>query len=71
MIKVNRYNLFLLIRRFIGILILAKILYFISLFSIKFIFCFFYAGVEVIDGFFKFLVRWWDWKQIEKLRQEF
>lgn len=56
MIKVNRFNLFLLIRRFIGILILAKALYFISLFSIKFIFWFLYAGVEVIDSFFKYLV---------------
>lgn len=55
MIKVNKYNLFLLIRRFIGILILAKALYFISLFSIKFIFWFFYAGTMAIDSFFKFL----------------
>lgn len=57
MIKVNKFNLFLLIRRFIGILILAKVLYFISLISIKFVFWFLYAGVEVIDSFFKFLVR--------------
>ena len=41
-----------------GLLILAKVLYFISLISIKFIFWFLYAGVEVIDSFFKFLVRW-------------
>lgn len=58
MIKVNKFNLFLLIRRFIGILILAKVLYFISLFAIKFILWFLYAGVEVIDSFFKFLVGW-------------
>ena len=55
MIKVNKFNLFLLIRRFIGILLLAKALYFISLISIKFIFWFLYAGVEVIDSIFKFL----------------
>lgn len=55
MVKINKFNLFLLIRRFIGILIFAKVLYFISLFSIKFIFWFLYAGVEVIDSFFRFL----------------
>lgn len=58
MIKVSKYNVLLTIRRVIGLLILAKILYFISLFSIKFVFWFLYAGVEVIDSFFKFLVGW-------------
>jgi hypothetical protein len=57
MIKISKYNVLLAIRRFIGILILAKALYFIGLFSIKFVFWFLYAGVEVIDSFFKFLVR--------------
>ena len=57
MVKINKFNLLLLIRRFIGILLLAKALYFISLISIKFVFWFLYAGVEVIDSFFKFLVR--------------
>lgn len=52
------YRVPIKIRRFIEILILAKALYFISLFSIKFIFWFLYAGVEIIDGIFKFLVRW-------------
>lgn len=56
MVKINKFNLLLLIRRVIGILILAKALYFISLFSFKFIFWFLYAGVEVIDSFFKLLV---------------
>lgn len=55
MVKINKFNLFLLIRRFIGILILAKVLYFISLISIKFIFWFLYVGVGVIDSFFGFL----------------
>ena len=56
MIKVNKYNIFLTLRRLFGVVLGAMTLYLLGLFFLKFIFWFLYAGVEVIDSLFKFLV---------------
>lgn len=58
MIKINKFNIFLTARRLIGILIVLMVGYLAALFCIKFIFCILYAGTTLIDGFFRFLVRW-------------
>lgn len=57
MIKINKFNIFLTVRRLLGILIVLMGGYLTALFCIKFIFYILYAGTEIIDGFFKFLVR--------------
>ena len=57
MIKFNRFNLTLMARRAIGIALAFMTIYLVGLFFIKFIFYILYAGTEIIDGFFKFLVR--------------
>ena len=57
MIKFSKHNIFLTARRLIGILIILMGGYLTALFCIKFIFYILYAGTEIIDGFFKFLVR--------------
>ena len=56
MIKFSKHNIFLTARRLIGILIVLMGGYLAALFFIKFIFYVLYAGTEIIDGFFKFLV---------------
>lgn len=62
MIKFNRFNLTLMARRAIGIALAFMTIYLVGLFFIKSIFYVLYTGTEIIDGIFKFLVRWWDWK---------
>lgn len=62
MIKINKFNIFLTIRRLLGILIVLMGGYLATLFCIKFIFYILYAGTEFIDGLFKFLVKWEKWK---------
>lgn len=57
MIKVNKYNVFLTLRRLFGITLTSMTLYLIGLFFLKFVFWFLYAGTTLIDGFFRFLVR--------------
>lgn len=57
MIKFSKHNIFLTARRLIGILIVLMGGYLATLFCIKFIFYILYAGTEIIDGLFKFLVR--------------
>lgn len=57
MIKFSKHNIFLTARRLIGILIVLMGGYLAALFCIKSIFYILYAGTEIIDGFFKFLVR--------------
>ncbi|MCI5642705.1 MAG: hypothetical protein MR285_01200 [Peptoniphilus sp.] len=57
MIKISKFNVFLTIRRLLGILIVLMTGYLAALFCIKFIFYILYAGTEIIDGFFKFLMR--------------
>ena len=57
MIKFSKHNFFLTARRLIGILIVLMGGYLTALFCIKFIFYILYAGTEIIDGFFKLLVR--------------
>lgn len=58
MIKFNRFNLTLMARRALGIALAFMTLYLLGLFFIKFIFYILYAGTTLIDGFFRFLVRW-------------
>ena len=58
MLKFSKYNILLTIRRLLGILIVLMTGYLAALFCIKFIFYILYAGTEIIDGLFKFLVRW-------------
>ena len=58
MIKFNRFNLTLMARRAIGIALTFMMIYLLGLFFIKSIFYVLYAGTTLIDGFFKFLVRW-------------
>ena len=62
MIKFNRFNLTLMARRAIGIALAFMTLYLVGLFFIKSIFYVLYTGTTLIDGLFKLLVRWWDWK---------
>ena len=62
MIKFNRFNLTLMARRAIGIALAFMTIYLVGLFFIKSIFYVLYTGTTLIDGLFKFLVRWWDWK---------
>lgn len=57
MIKVNKYNVFLTLRRIFGITLTSMALYLIGLFFLKFVFWFLYAGTTLIDSFFRFLVR--------------
>ena len=57
MIKINKFNIFLTARRLLGILIVLMGGYLAALFCIKFIFYILYVGTEIIDEFFKFLVR--------------
>lgn len=57
MIKISKFNVFLTIRRLLGILIVLMGGYLAALFCIKFIFYILYVGTEIIDEFFKFLVR--------------
>lgn len=57
MLKISKFNVLLTIRRLIGILVVLMGGYLAALFCIKFIFYILYAGTEIIDGFFKFLVR--------------
>lgn len=65
MLKFSKYNILLTIRRLLGVLIILMGGYLAALFCIKFIFYILYAGTEMIDEFFKFLVRWGD--EIERL----
>ena len=58
MIKINKFNIFLTARRLLGILIVLMGGYLAALFCIKFIFYILYVGTTLIDGLFKFLVRW-------------
>lgn len=58
MIKFNRFNLTLMARRAIGIALTFMMIYLLGLFFIKSIFYVLYAGTTLIDGFFRFLVRW-------------
>ena len=46
------------IRRFLGVLILFILAYWTFTFSVKLSCYLLYAGTEIIDGFFKFLVDW-------------
>ena len=62
MIKINKFNIFLTARRLLGISIVLMGGYLAALFCIKFIFYILYTGTTLIDGIFKLLVRWWDWK---------
>lgn len=62
MIKFNRFNLTLMARRAIGIALAFMTIYLVGLFFIKSIFYVLYTGTTLIDGLFKFLVGWWDWK---------
>lgn len=62
MIKFNRFNLTLMTRRALGIALAFMTLYLLGLFFIKSIFYVLYAGTTLIDGLFKLLVGWWDWK---------
>lgn len=57
MLKISKYNILLTTRRLIGILIVLMGGYLAALFCIKLIFYILYAGTEIIDGLFKFLVR--------------
>lgn len=57
-IRLNKYNIKLTIRRLIGIAILFILSYWAFSFAVKLIFYILYAGTKIIDGFFKFLVRW-------------
>lgn len=57
MIKFSKHNIFLTARRLIGILIVLMGGYLAVLFCIKSIFYILYVGTEIIDEFFKFLVR--------------
>ena len=57
MIKFSKHNIFLTARRLLGILIVLMGGYLAALFCIKFIFYILYVGTEIIDEFFKFLVR--------------
>lgn len=61
-LSISWYKIPVEIRRFLGILIIFMIAYWTFTFSVKLICYLLYAGTEIIDGFFKFLVRWWDWK---------
>lgn len=56
MLKFSKYNIYLTIRRLIGILILFILGYWAVSFGIKLIFYILYAGTTVIDKFFSFLV---------------
>lgn len=56
MIKVNRYNILLTIRRLFGVALVSMTLYLFGLFFLKFIFWFLYAGTMAIDSLFRFLV---------------
>lgn len=62
MIKFNRFNLTLMARRAIGIALTFMTIYLVGIFFIKSIFYVLYTGTKIIDGFFKLLVGWWDWK---------
>lgn len=55
-LSINWYRIPVGIRRFLGILILFMIAYWTFTFSVKLICYLLYAGTEIIDGFFKFLV---------------
>lgn len=70
-LSISWYKVPTSIRRFLGILIVLMGGYLAALFCIKFIFYVLYVGTVWIDKFFRFLVRWWNWKQIEELQQEF
>ena len=66
MIKVNKYNLSLMLRRALGIAILFIIGTWAFGFAIKLICYLLYAGASVIDKFFGLLVRWsWRMKRLK------
>lgn len=54
----NWYKIPINVRRFIGILILFILGYWAFSFAVKLIFYILYAGTTLIDGFFRYLVRW-------------
>ena len=55
-LSISWYKIPIKIRRFIGVLIFFTLAYWTFAFSVKLICYLLYAGTEIIDGFFKFLV---------------
>lgn len=57
-LSISWYKIPVGIRRFLGVLLLFILAYWTFTFSVKLICYLLYAGTEIIDGFFKFLVGW-------------
>lgn len=57
------------IRRFLGVLILFILAYWTFTFSVKLICYLLYAGTEIIDGFFKYLVGWGERMKLTDLHE--
>lgn len=65
-LSINWYKIPVGIRRFLGVLLLFILAYWTFTFSVKLICYLLYAGTEIIDGFFKFLVGWGERMKIIK-----
>lgn len=68
-LSINWYKIPVGIRRFLGVLLLFILAYWTFTFSVKLVCYLLYAGTEIIDGFFKFLVSWGERMKLTDLHE--
>lgn len=68
-LSISWYKIPIGIRRFLGVLLLFILAYWTFTFSVKLICYLLYAGTEIIDGFFKFLVGWGERMKLTDLHE--
>ena len=68
-LSVSWYKIPVGIRRSLGVLLLFILAYWTFTFSVKLICYLLYAGTEIIDGFFKFLVSWGERMKLTDLHE--